>query len=236
MTPGEKPFPPTPPSSSVWLVTFADITALLLAFFVMLFSMSNLELEKWQAVVARLPNADPSKEVLRPPPNSPFHVDVVDIPPALPLGYLSQVLGEKLSQDEILGRAHIHRLDRLMIVSLPTEILFRPGKATLTGVAQDALFRLTSAIAQVGNQVDVHGHTAPSSELPDGDAQAWRLSMARAVAVASELERIGYGRKVTMLGLGDTRYRHLDKGIPEMRRGQLARRVDIVIHPVAGDR
>ena len=235
MTSGDNLFPPAPSSSSVWIVTFADITALLLAFFVMLFSMSSLELEKWQAVVARLPNADPTKEVLRPPPNAPFHVGVVDTPPALPLGYLSQVLGEKLSQDEILGRAHIHRLDRLVVVSLPTEILFLPGKAALTGVAREALFRLTGAIAQVGNRVDVHGHTAPSGDLPGGDAQAWRLSMARAVAVASELERIGYGRRVTMLGMGDTRYRHLDESIPEARRRQLARRVDIVIHPVAGD-
>lgn len=220
---------------SSWLTTFADISALMLAFFVMLFSMSSLEVEKWQAVVARLPNADPSKEKLRPPPNSALNVATVDVPPALPLGYLSQVLEEKISQDEVLGRAQIHRLDKLVIVSLPTERLFLSAGATLTESAKEALFRLTSALAQMGNQIDVYGHTAPGGTDSASTMQNWRLSLARAVAVANELRRIGYQRNVTMLGLGDSRYDHLDRGIVEDRRRQLARRVDIVIHPTAGE-
>ncbi len=223
------------PGQARWLVTFADISALLLAFFVMLFSMSSLEAEKWQAVVSKLPNADPSKENLRPPPNSAFNVTTVDVPPALPLGYLSQVLEEKISQDEVLGRAQIHRLDKLVIVSLPTERLFLSTGATLTESAKEALFRLTSALAQMGNQIDVYGHTAPGGSDSASVMQNWRLSLARAIAVANELKRIGYQRNVTMLGLGDSRYDHLDRDISDDRRRQLARRVDIVIHPTAGE-
>ena len=223
------------PRTSTWLMTFADISALLLAFFVMLFSMSTLSPQKWEKVIAKVSVNDPQKDKRRPPPVSSDSVPKVDVPPALPLGYLSQVMAEKLKADEILSRALIHRLDKLVIVSLPSDILFRPGKAALTESARDALFRLSSAIAPVGNQIDVYGHAMPVAAA-DAPLSPWQLSLARAVSVASELERIGYQRKVTMLGLGDSRSRHLSADLPEHRRHELARRVDLVIHPTEGER
>ena len=35
-----------------WLVTFADVIALLLAFFVMIFSMSEIKMEKWNQIIS----------------------------------------------------------------------------------------------------------------------------------------------------------------------------------------
>jgi len=59
----------------------------------------------------------------------------------------------------------------------------------------------------------------------------WRLSLMRVDAVASELKRIGIQRNITVLGLGQSRYKHLDAGLAAERRSRLAHRVDIVIHP-----
>jgi hypothetical protein len=42
-------------------------------------------------------------------------------------------------------------------VSLPADVLFLPDKAALTPRARQALFEISSAIAQIGNQIDVHG-------------------------------------------------------------------------------
>jgi len=58
-----------------------------------------------------------------------------------------------------------------------------------------------------------------------------RLSLIRAGAVANELKRIGIQRNITILGLGQSRYKHLDSGFTAERRSRLAHRVDIVIHP-----
>jgi chemotaxis protein MotB len=221
-------------TASVWLITFADISALMLAFFVMLFSMSTLELDKWQAVISRLTKGEPAKVQLRPAPISAHSVPTVDVPPALPLGYLGQVLEEKLKQETSLGHVRIHRLDNMLVVSLPTDILFLPDKAALTPRARQALFEISSAIAQIGNQIDVHGHSAPAAAASSGTDWQWRLSLERAVAVADELKRIGYQRNPTMLGLADSRFRYLDPAIPEAQRLELARRVDLVIHPTDG--
>lgn len=40
--------------SDIWMITFADLMALVLAFFVLLFSMSDLDAKRWDGVVASL--------------------------------------------------------------------------------------------------------------------------------------------------------------------------------------
>jgi len=227
--------PAAPVMSGAWVIVFADISALLLAFFVMIFSMSSLEVEKWRMIVSHPTKGDPATEQLRPVPTSTSSMPTVDAPPALPLGYLAQVLNEKLWQDEQSGRITIHRLDRMIVVSLPTELLFQPGKATLTPQAQQALFRVSSALSQIGNQIDIQGHTGPPADDSSGTDWKWRLSLERAIAVGNELKRIGYQGNPALLGLADSRFRYLDPGIPEERRLVLARRVDLVIHPTEGN-
>jgi chemotaxis protein MotB len=223
------------PGPDAWLVTFADISALMLAFFVMLFSMSSLKLDKWQAVVSRMTQGEPEKVQLRPKPISQYSMPTVDIPPALPLGYLSQVLDEKLKPQVDSGEVWIQRLDGLVVISLPTDMLFKPDKATLTPRASKALFGVASALAQIGNQIDVQGHTAPAASPKTGIAWKWRLSLERAAAVADDLKRIGYQGNPAILGLADSRFGFLDPKIPEARRLALARRVDLVIHPTEGE-
>ena len=60
------------------------------------------------------------------------------------------------------------------------------------------------------------------------------MTLARAAAVANELRRTGYARQLPIYGLADTRFNDLDAQIPEKMRNELARRVDIVIHPHSG--
>ncbi|MBT3305153.1 MAG: chemotaxis protein MotB, partial [Alphaproteobacteria bacterium] len=38
----------------MWLITFTDLVALMLAFFVMLFAMSNVKVSDWQNVIDSL--------------------------------------------------------------------------------------------------------------------------------------------------------------------------------------
>src|SRR3546814_16502077 len=96
------------------------------------------------------------------------------------------------------------------VVSLPSDLLFLPGKAELQPAAREALFRMGGVIATVGNRIDVHGHTDPDPHPDSAYPSKWALSLARAVAVARELKRTGYVRDVTVLGLADSRY-HQDR-------------------------
>lgn len=216
--------------ASGWLVTFADLTALMLAFFVLIFSMSSLDKEKWQTVVSRLAAPIPQEKLTDPLTVSPQSIETVDVPPALPLGYLGRLLKEKLAGDAVLRQAIVVPRANRIFVSLSSDALFASGESRLTPAAREALHRLSGVFETIGNQIDIYGHTPPGPE-GRGDGGHWVLSLQRAVAVADELKRIGFERNITMLGLGDSRYKYLHPDLSGARRDRLAQRVDIVIHP-----
>jgi len=192
--------------------------------------MSTLDQEKWQVVVSRLAAPVPQESQTDPSPVSPQNIDTVDVAPALPLGYLGRLLQEKLASDLVLRQAIVvPRSDRIF-VSLSSDALFAPGESRLTVEARDALHRLSGVFEAIGNQIDIYGHTPPDSGAP-GNRETWILSLQRAAAVANELKRVGIERNITMLALGDSRYKHLHPDLPAARRDRLAHRVDIVIHP-----
>lgn len=202
----------------------------MLAFFVMIFAMSSLDKEKWQVVVSRLADPVSQDHKVQPPPVSTNSVETVDVPPALPLGYLGRLLREKLDGDAVLRQAIVVPRANRIFISLSSDALFASGDTHLTPVAREALHRLSGVFETIGNRIDIYGHTHPG-QGGKGKGEHWRLSLLRAVAVADELKRIGYERNITMLGLGDSRYVHLHPDLSAARRDRLAHRVDIVIHP-----
>jgi len=219
----------------LWLLTFGDVTALLLTFFVLLFSMSTLQSEKWGVVTSKLNSSKQSFKQRKPMPNAVNNVSTVELVPALPLGYLGEVLEEKLQADPVLARAIIHRLEGRIVISLPFDLLFAAGEVTLTDVAKEALFRMGGVISTLGNQIDIEGHSAPKADDNGIFTSAWAMSLARAVTVSNELVRSGYIQNPAVLGLGASRFNQIDQSLSDERRSALARRVDIVIHPDQGD-
>ena len=123
-----------------WLLSFADVTALLLTFFILLFSMSTLQSEKWQGLISKLDSSKQPYKQLMQMPKAVNNLSKVELIPALPLGYLGEVLEEKLKSDPILARAIIHRLESAIVVSLPSDLLFESGGVAFTDVAKEAVF------------------------------------------------------------------------------------------------
>ncbi len=218
---------------STWLVSFGDVTALMLTFFVMLFSMQTIPSEKWDAVVALINTRMNPLEQDRPAPTSERNMATVQLVDALPTAYLNRVFSEKLAQDPVLRDATLTELDGRLVISLPSDALFAAGSATLAADAREAVFRLGGALAQVGNHVNVQGHTDPDPPPGERFASNWALSLTRALNVSNALREAGYPGRATALGLADSQFRHLDPAIPEARRYALSRRVDIVLLPEA---
>ncbi len=226
--------PPKVEKAPIWLVTFGDVTALLLTFFVMLFSTTTIPSEDWEAVVGTMSDSLRFSQAGRAPnPEAEKAIPVITLQPALPTEYLNAVLRDHLRQDEILKDAIVRRQDSRVVISLFGNALFEPGTATLSEGARDSIFHLGGVVANIGNQLEVLGHADPSAkEGTDFDAN-WLLSLNRATAVAAELRNSGYDRNIIVLGLGDSRYSHLSEGLDEQQRLKLARRVDLVLHGTA---
>ena len=220
---------------NIWLVTFSDVIALLLAFFVMLFSMSSIKIETWNVIIPQISPSEVPKKQEKPRSQETKNVATVKLKEALSLQYLANVLEEHLSGDPLLNEAAVHRLDELLVVSLPSDAMFDVGSVALTDSARDALFRLGGIVATIGNRIDVRGHTDPARASDLRFDSKWLVSLARAAAVANELRRTGYPRQIPIYGLADTRFRHLDQQIPETARQVMSRRVDVVVHPHSGE-
>ena len=197
--------------------------------------MSSIKTETWNVIIPQISSSEVPKKREKPRPQETKNVPTVKLNEALSLQYLANVLEEHLSGDPLLNEAAVHRLDELLVVSLPSDAMFDIGSVELTDGARDALFRLGGIVATIGNRIDVRGHTDPARASDVRFDSKWSVSLSRAAAVANELRRTGYPRKIPIYGLADTRFGHLDEQIPESARQVLSRRVDVVVHPHSGE-
>ena len=137
--------------SSVWLVIFADLVALLLTFFVMLFSMSNVTVESWQKMVDALTDAlnPESEEKIDTTPDVKANIDLVFRKQAINLDYLRAVFEQKVIKNQALKGSQLTLLEDRLVVSLPGSILFDPNSAILKKTAKDPLFTLGGLLVNV---------------------------------------------------------------------------------------
>jgi chemotaxis protein MotB len=218
-----------------WLVTFADLVALLITFFVMLFATQKVDIGRWESLVDTLSmRLNPNQTILIARPSADKNAERLSRERAIDLDYLEKVIQSKARDQPELAGLNLARHDDRLIVMLPTELLFRPGKADPVETARPVLFVLAGVLATIGNRIDVVGHADPRPIENSHFASNWQLSIARAVAVANELRRAGYHREMSPSGFGAAAFRELPSDLPIEYRIDLARRVDVVIWPTRG--
>lgn len=220
----------------VWLLTFADLVALLLAFFVMLFATIEVELTRWSALIESLSqslNPDHSVDLKR--PSAAQNVRRLSQRRAINLAYLEGILREMVESEPALKSVVLHRREDRLIIALPSDKLFAPGSAVPVPSSRPTFQTLGLFLQRIGNGIDVFGHTDPTPANRSVFASNWGLSVARAIAVANELRRSGYHRELPALGYADTKFRELPDTVSLARRYSMARRVDIVVLPTKAE-
>lgn len=215
-----------------WLLTFLDVISLLLAFFIMLFAMSNPRTADWEELSATLADRlAPNVETVKPAPPTALTIDEDKTVPGLNLDYLVSLLRGHLDSDPLLARTVLHRFPDRLILSMPSDLLFALNSAALNDQARRALFELGGLLGNLSNRTDVYGHTDPAPIRSGPYRSNWELSLARAQSVATALLESGYDKPMIVQGFADTRFVFLARDILSPRREVLARRVDIVLYP-----
>ena len=225
-----------PTGPPVWMLSLADLISLLLTFFVMLFAMSKVKVDRWDEVVDSLSQSiKPSPKEDNDEPTASLNIPRVYRKPAMNLDYLSAVIDDAIDDNPVLGDARMSRDANKLVISLPGDLLFVTGSSDMTPKARQALFVLGGVLGNIGNRIGVQGHTDPRPLSGRGVyASNWELSLARAAAVANELKRSGYTDYINIYGFAASRYDQLPKLLDEEARFAMARRVDIVIEPHGG--
>ena len=128
------------------------------------------------------------------------------------------------------GKLQVEIRDGLMLVKLPDNILFDPGKTDLKPAGKDAIAQVTSILSGIeGRKFQVAGHT---DNVPIKSARFksnWELSAARAVEVTKLMIADGMDpKRLSAAGFAD----ELPVGDNATDEGRRAnRRIEIVVQP-----
>ena len=223
--------------SSLWLIIFADLVALMLTFFVLLFSMSNVTPESWKKMVEALTDAlNPTpKEKIDTAPDVKTNIDLVFRREAINLDYLRAVLEQKVIKSKALKGSQLTLLEDRLVVSLPGSLLFGPNSAILMKTAKGPLFSLGGLLGNVENRLGINGYADEKNLEKTKYKSNWELSLARSISVGNAFRQAGYSGELLNFGYGNAHSPYLKNATDDQRK-ILSRRIDIVILQSGGDK
>lgn len=215
-------------NSESWLSTFADLITLLMVFFILLYSMSEVDKNKFKAVAEQL-NVAMGGRSLAGTTDSGSNGLLKDMPdnPEADLDDTLDKLGKIIEDNGISSLAYIHKDERGIVISLNEKLLFNLGSADVGKESQKILKKIAETLSKLSNYIRVEGFTDNIPIRTEEYPSNWELASHRAINVAKIL--IKNGIKAEMLSTasyGEYRPAFLNDN-EENRR--LNRRVDIVV-------
>jgi chemotaxis protein MotB len=225
-----------PQGNAPWLVTYADMVTLLLCFFVLLFSMSRVEMDKFRAVISSLQGAlgimDGAVTPSLPPSDDLF--DPEDLQAQLLAQEMAQMRAmaaefeEELAGMGLSDKVTVELEERGVVFRLADTVLFGIGKDELRPEARDVLLKVGQLLSRVSNSVRVEGHTDNWPINTPRFPSNWELSTGRATSVVRFLieESNLDPRQLQAAGYGE--YHPIDTNDTAEGR-QRNRRVDVII-------
>lgn len=198
-----------------WLVSYADFITLLFAFFVVMYSISSVNVGKYRTV------SESIKAALNPivsPPSSPTPLALSTSKAALTAPdapgskevavrkLRNLVKGIKAAPQLALVRV-TEKVNGDIVITIPDQLLFNSGEAAVRTEALSFLEGLGTAIVELNRYTRVEGHT---DNVPIRTAlfpSNWELSSTRAVMVVRVLSEL-YGvpsDHLAAVGHADTR-------------------------------
>lgn len=216
---------------SMWLVSFTDVMALMLTFFVLLFAMSNPKVEEWQDFTKNIQknfNRFYGKIDNRSAEDA-ININKINFSRALDINYLQAIINNLIEKEPSLTAVRLIDNGSSLIISLPQDLLFDAGRAEIKEEANKALFTLAGTFRRIKNRIEVVGHTDPRPTSSSAFPSNWELSLTRAASVSAVLENVGYERPIAVRGQASGRYYDIPESVPVSERQDLSRRVDIVV-------
>jgi chemotaxis protein MotB len=188
----------------VWLITFTDLVSLMLAFFVMLFAMSGVNVELWDVTSESFTRTlNPSRPPTPPPPVAARNVPMVVRAPALDLDYLAALFRRIRQSSPELVETRLTRLPEGLILALRPGDVFEGEGVALSPAAAKTFSAVGGALGNFSNRISVRLRADSARMLEAGYPSAWERALVRAAAVANALRAAGYDREIAAYGSTD---------------------------------
>ncbi|MGI6488893.1 MAG: OmpA/MotB family protein [Syntrophothermaceae bacterium] len=223
-----------------WLLTYSDLITLLMVFFVLMYTMSQVDAQKFEAVanalsevlggssVSILETSGPSVvegrsgQIIREGPG-----DTTSLQGNLEA--LEKQLHEYIKSTEgLAGNVLLMEQERGLVISIKDTLLFPKGSDVLSPGARDIILTVGESLQTLPNFIRVEGHT---DNLPINTTKFpsnWELSVLRATNVVHVLSEEANIPEERLSASGYGEYRPLVPNDSELNRA-LNRRVDIVV-------
>lgn len=229
-------------SAERYLVTYADLLTLLVAFFIVMWATSKADLEKFSLIASALNQTlgggagsgavnmgsdSGSSLVVGPSGDS-----IVTFPHASQRSrdyvFLSQQIDEFAQQLHVLPEIGVNMRKEGIVITLSNALLFPSGGAGLNEEARATLEKLAGLLISLPNDVRIEAHT---DSVPTSDptfSTNWELSTMRAVSVVRYLIEEGEIPPERLSAVGQGEYHPLFPNDSRENR-TLNRRADIII-------
>ncbi len=213
-----------------WLLTYADMITLLLALFVILFSISTIDRVKLQRLAHDISGGFNADDALNNPPNGgATGVQTGNTDKDTDLNRIDAQVQTYIWMNSLESEVST-RIDRrgLVITLLADQSLYASGSADLPPKTKRLLDEINALFSPTHSHLRVEGNTDSVPIQTTMYPTNWELSAARATGVTRYLveEKHVSPLRVSLAGYGEYRPR-ADNASPAQRR--LNRRVDIVI-------
>ena len=193
-------------SGGNWMDTYGDMVTLLLTFFIMLYSMSNLDAQKWTIFVKSIPNIQNQGSE-----NITINSQMSDTPEvdskgqeigqedlqAEDVNKLYLTIAESLNQADVKD-ATVIRGDDYTYVSFANSVFFGANSSVLTLEGRKVLYSFAKAIAPAAGgieQINIMSHTAKVTDNSQTDPKTIRkdriLSAMRSAEACIYLQKQG---------------------------------------------
>jgi chemotaxis protein MotB len=234
-----------------WLVSYADLVTLLLAFFTTLYAASTVDATRVAPLSSSVRDAfdlpappdagaavaappDAGAAVAAPPDAGAAEGQPTVVPPVeigagqAAMDELRRALDAALADAIAESRVEVTQDIRGLVVSMPDEAAFPSGGIEIASLALGVIDRVAGAVRDLSHPIQIEGHT---DDLPIRTARYgsnWELSTARAAAVVAYLIGVA-GVEPTRLSAAG--YGEFHPRVPNSSAANRARnrRIEIVV-------
>ena len=239
-----------------WMVTFADLMALMLTFFVLLLSMSVIDVQRFQAALTSLqgsfgqpwhsedgasgfiigdmrspPTPLPLDETPPVPDLDTIMEDIEEAPVAPDLVEpLYEAITDAMSEEIDQGYIEVERSDLQVLVRFEQHVSFPLASADLESAFIPVLDKVAKVLKGIDGSIVVVGHTDDLPIRTPRFRSNWDLSAARAASVVHYLLENSELPHERVIAAGRADTQPLVPNITMENRGK-NRRVEIVIRP-----
>ncbi|MCB9134618.1 MAG: OmpA family protein [Anaerolineales bacterium] len=232
-------------SDERWLVSYADFITLLMVLFVVLYSMSQVDVARYRLLADGLRAAfdGTTPSMVDPEINlggltdneAPAPIIVAGIPnvPAQASEVAGQ-LTDLLTTTDLGSMVSVQNNIEGVLISVSEKLLFQTGTAELQPEAYPVLDTVAEMIRSIDNEIRVIGYTDDTPPLDPQYPSNWELSVARALTIVHYLQEKGITPS-RLIPMGRGEYFPLFQNDTPEHRALNSRAEIIIVYPLTSE-